>query len=614
VIDTRKFREACGDGKDEDQLLWAVKRDLDPECPGFLFAQGLVFQLVRDLLDAQEYGEAATILWGERLFDSRPVVVQMIFDFIFKTAKGIVLGASAQGKSYNASAWLLLDWIRDPQYTCCKVLSTTAGHAKANVFATLHRLHAGALVPLPGYRLDGFIGLDSKDPYAGIERVSIKIGEEGAGALRGFHPIPRKERHPIFGWQSRVRGLLDEAEDIPEGVWSSVDNLLSSKEGSEMIKIIAAANPKRVTSTLAAKAEPKEGWNRVEIDEDFLWKSREGWDVLRLDGAITENVVQQEVIYPNFMTYEGYLNLVLKGGGESADYYTFARGMYPMKGVETGAFPIALFDMAQGSYIFSSFSVNAMGIDMAWTGGDKVIAAIGRYGEVIGFTHYPSGKVIHFEDEKGKPISFWAAQLDQMLELEKMLALAQARNIMRICTDLNILPEWVMLDKSSNGVYDNLREIWSPKVQGVGFGEIASQKKIYDTATAMPFEIYENVATEMHHALADWLEYQYFKIGPHADLSVLQRQLTRRKVINSGVGPTGRQRKRLEKKEDYKKRYAGNESPDHADASCLFLHVCRMNGKEKANALSRRRTYAPPKLSEADKFNWLHPDSGREAA
>lgn len=602
LLDPAKFRESLGDGEDRDKVLWAVRKHSPSGCPDYLHAAAFVLGIVRSFLDLEDYVAAAGILWGNSVFDSRPATVRLIFDFLSATSQGIIIGASSLGKSYTSSTWMLLDWIRDPEYTSIKCLSTTAGHLKSNVFSTLHRLHAEAVVPLPGLRLDGFIGLDSKDRYSSIERVSVRDGEDGAAALKGFHPIPRRKKHPIFGWFSRVRALLDEAEDVPQGVWSSVGNLLSSKHGSEVVKILGCANPRDVTSVLAGLAEPDCGWGQVDPDEDYIWKSRNGWDVLRLDGAVTENVTQDRVIYVNFLTREGYDNFALKDGGDSPDYWTFARGIYPLKGHTSGVMPPALFDGVQGEYIFSTFSIGAAGIDLAFEGADKAKMAVGRYGEVSGFRHR-SGKVVEFKTP------FWAAQLDQIIDLKKMLTYAQAKNIFEILSVLMIQPEWVLLDKTGNatGVYDDLRVLWNPKVQGIGFGESASVKKITDQDTDFPAEIFQNSGTEMYFAVARWLEHGYLRCGPHVDVAILQQQFTRRRVKSLGKGPTGKQMKRLEKKEEYKKRYR-NESPDDADAVSLFLHVCRMNGKEKASALGLRRPEINRELASYDQMKWVHPD------
>ena len=584
ALDPAKLREDLQDGSDHDQVVWAVRRHGFEQVSDYIQAAAVVLGIVRAFLDHQNYFAAARILWGVSLFDPRPTAVQLIFDFLGEVSQGIIIGASSLGKSYSTSAWMLLDWIRDPEYTCVKCLSTTAGHLHSNVFSTLHRLHAEAVIPLPGTRLQGFIGLDSKDRYSAIERVSVRDGEDGAAALKGFHPIPRRKRHPVFGWFSRVRGFLDEAEDIPQGVWSSVGNLLSSKHGPESVKIIGAANPRTVTSIMASLAEPTKGWGQLDLDEDYIWRSKDGWDVLRLDGAVTENVVQGKVVYVNFLTAEGYDNFALKDGGESDDYFTFARAAYPLKGHQSGVMPPILFDGAQGDYIFRTFSVGAAGIDLAFEGADKAKMAVGRYGEVTGFRFHRTGQTIDFKRV------FWAAQVDQIIDLKKLLTLDQAKQIHGLLSTLMVQPEWVLLDKGGNatGVYDDLRQLWSPKVKGINFGENASHIKITEQDGDFPWEIYENAGTEMYFAVARWLEHGYLRFGPHVDLSIVQQQFTRRRVKSVGKGPTEKQRKRLEKKPDYKKRYR-NESPDDADSVCLFLHSIRLNGKEKASALGLRR-------------------------
>jgi hypothetical protein len=168
-----------------------VVRYLEPSCKTVEQAFAYLWAIVAQLLRAGRLVAAAAFLWGLDLFDARPASVKRIFRAIEAEPKLILLGCGSAGKTYTTAAWFLLDWLKDPLYTNSKVISTSAGHAKANVFSTLNMLHEAAIIALPGERLDGFIGVSTKNRHAGISRISIPQGASGRGALQGFHPLPR---------------------------------------------------------------------------------------------------------------------------------------------------------------------------------------------------------------------------------------------------------------------------------------------------------------------------------------------------------------------------------------------------------------------------------------
>ena len=54
-----------------------------------------------------------------------------------------------------------------------------------------------------------------------------------------------------------------------------------------------------------------------------------GWDVLRLDAMMSENVLEQKEVYSGIQTYEGFRG-ILKNGDNSPQYYTVCRGWFPV--------------------------------------------------------------------------------------------------------------------------------------------------------------------------------------------------------------------------------------------------------------------------------------------
>lgn len=178
-MDLAKFRESCGECTDEElvRAVWEIDNSVSSPDQ----AKGWIWALIKRLLDTERYASAGVLLWGSALFNPGPKAVSQLLKFVRSTQNMIVLGGAALGKTYSLIAYQLLDWLRDPQYTEVKIISTTGGHAKSNAFSTLQRLYNNAIVPLPGLCMDGFVGLDPKDRHSAITLVAIPQGEDGRG-------------------------------------------------------------------------------------------------------------------------------------------------------------------------------------------------------------------------------------------------------------------------------------------------------------------------------------------------------------------------------------------------------------------------------------------------
>jgi hypothetical protein len=559
-----------------DEWKVRVVQQYHPEVQVVEQANALIQVMVQQLLDMGRYGAAAELLWGSAKFNPRPQSVKKIWTAINKWNKVILLGASSQGKSYCAIVWCLLDWLRDPAGTSIKVLSTSEGHAKANTWATMAELYRGAVIPLPGVLIDKFLGLDSKEMDKGIALISLPAGDSGKARLRGFHPKPREFPHPTLGLMTRVRALLDEAEEIGDGVWDGADNMLSNMDNSGTIKIICATNPKDPLSHLANLAEPEQGWTSIDLDIDQEWWSKERWRVVRIDAARTENVVTRRVVFPGLMTYQGFENLRLKNDGNSPEYYCFGRGMYYRAGGIRSMIPLSLLDSARGNYVFTRTSTNCGAVDLAFEGGDSCAFATGRYGLAEGWIPSGSAKMLRFTQQ------IYGCELQQVYELPNLLTLAQTAQLKAECLRLEIPGKWFTIDRTGNatGVYDALRESWNPEIRGVNWGESATEQKILLEDKEVPKDLYADLPTEMWFALRRWLECKFFLISPHVQTRRLFAELTKREYKLGSKGPNGLARLRLESKAEFKLGNRG-QSPDFADAVVMLLHGCRLNTRER---------------------------------
>ena len=208
-------------------------------------AESIVRQYVQHLLDNNHFEAGATILWGPDVYDWRPRSGRDTWRCLFENDQLMVMGAGAMGKSFSAGAWFYLDWWRDPAYTCIKVISLTKEHAERNIFANIKTFHRTALVRPLTDQTDKATSIQvNSDSKNGIQLVAIPKGESGHGTLRGYHPTPRYgQEHHLWGRLSRTHVVLDEAEEIPSGVWEGINNILStsdSKQYAGHIKIFGA--------------------------------------------------------------------------------------------------------------------------------------------------------------------------------------------------------------------------------------------------------------------------------------------------------------------------------------------------------------------------------------
>lgn len=558
-------------------------------------------------LNSNRYDLGAKMLWGETLFNPKPRCTQMVWDGFSRSASMFLLGAASMSKSYSAGVWLLLDWLRDPEWTTIRVVGPSEEHLKSNLFSHLVTLHQSASIPLPGGIGDLFIGLDRKSRKSSIAGVVIPLGKAGAGKLQGTKRVPRKVRHPVFGPLSRLRIFLDELEKIPSGVWRDVDNLFANLDGLEGFKIVGACNPENISGPVAQRSEPVGGWEKgFDLETSEIWKSQRGWDVVRLDAFKCENVLEEKTIYPGLQTKEGLERQIQNAGGVNApSYYTFARGAFPPAGTTFSVIPASSLNGVTGEFIFLDRPNKLAAVDIALEGSAAPKMAIGRFGLAIGFKHPAT-----HEDPNGKEEIFskpqYGLQVDQLFSLPSAETVRMAANIKQQCQNLGVDPNWVLLDRTGNGtgVHDLLKTTWSPEVRGVNYSEAATERKIFEEDTQNCLEEFDRVVSELWFALQRWVEFKLVRISPVVDTEKLMPQLTARLYMPGKV-------RRVESKRDYKAR--GNESPDEADAITLLLHCARLaSGAVPSMARAGTTHYSdgfddpvPVICGTTDKFEYL---------
>lgn len=531
--------------------------------------------------------EAAHMLWPENLFTYKPESVQRVWNLFDTSSRGLIMGAAKMGKSFSMGVRFFLEWVRDPEYTTLRVLGPSEDHLEQNLFSHLVALHKSAALPMPGEIGELFIGLDRREQMSSIKGIVIPKGNvKKAGRLQGGHRRPRTKEHPTFGKLSRMFIFLDEIENIPNGVWLDIDNVLSEIEkGVEGFKIFGAYNPTNPTDEVGKRAEPVFGWSGVDEDEHFSWKSIRGWDVIRLDGERCENVLQGEIIFPGLQTREGLDAIAQGAGGRNAPgYRTMGRGMYPSMGVEATVIPAGMLPKMRGEFIWYDPPQPVAGVDLALEGKDEAIYTLGKFGKATGIKYppsleFPEGQTIMFKDRNNQPTLRWGLQADQQFVLPKAETVGMKTSILAMNRKAGVRPEFFSCDRTGHGagVADLMKYEWSSTIHDVNYSESAGEEKLMAEDTKTCKELYERMYSVLWFATRQWAEFGYFVISPKMDLSKLTQQLTNRR-FKSNAGKA-----KVESKKDYESR--GFSSPNDADSLTLLVHAAR---KGSGLVLSRR--------------------------
>lgn len=521
------------------------------------------------LLDAGDWTGAALLRWGKTLFNPDPYSVRLIWKVLCDPLKSkvIILGCGSSGKTYSTSAWIDLNWSRDPQYTGVKVVSTTHGHNKSGIMSRISTFHTQSLFQFPGDPVATGIQFPGLDKSASIQMVAIPEGETGEGRITGFHPVPRPHPHPVLGPLSRCIVTIDEADVVAEGLWSGLDNVLGNEDYSGSVKVVALTNPRLKQNPCAHRAEPKDGWSSLPDDAEE-WESRLGWHVISLDAAKTENVKAKKTIFHGLMGYQGYMNYVRKGKSDP-DYWTYARGKYPPDSIATfNVFALSYYDNSVGRLMFEGQVTPVASLDPAFaSGGDDPVLTIGRFGTAIGFTNKDGAYEQYKQSKK-------ALQVETQIILQKNKTHIMGAGVIKILKSYGVRPEWFCMDRTGNatGLYDYIA--WQfGKFDGIMWGGKATDTKILREDTQVASERFRGIAAELWFAAAAWLEHGNIKFSPTMESFFQLRDesiLRRWKFVQQSV------LQQLEDKDTFKADNKG-KSCDWSDSFVMLPHTIRMH-------------------------------------
>lgn len=530
------------------------------------------------LLNNDGMAEAAQILWTPTKFNPKPKYTVDIWDLYDRSSMGLLMGSGSTSKSFSMGVRMMLEWLRDPMWTTVKLVGPSEDHLERNLFSHIVGLHRDASLPLPGEVGQLYIGMDKRNQISSITGTVIPIGRvKKAGRLQGGKRLPRKTPHPVFGPLARVLIFIDEMENVPGGIWSDIDNVLSLVGGPDDrgFRIFGAYNPTNREDEVGKRAEPPFGWDNFDIEKHYKWKSKRGWDVLRLDGERCENVVQNKIVFPGLQTRAGLDAIAINAGGKtSAGYITMGRGAYPNQGVEMTMVPPGLITSAKGEYIWVDEPTPIAGCDLALEGGAGAIFTLGKWGRASGIKKpksekFPLGERVMFKDKNGQVVPRWGLQADQQIVLAKGDTVKMKDQVIDACKRAGVRGHYFACDRTGigSGIADLMKHEWSDSIHDINYSSGASDTKLMLEDQYVCNEEYDRVATELWVALRTYAEFGYLLLNPALDMTNLAQQLTQRKSLRAG------RKIRVESKADYRDR--GFSSPDEADSLTLLVHAAR---------------------------------------
>lgn len=527
----------------------------------------------------QDFVAAATVLFDEETFTPDAECTRLVWDTLMTKRMVIIIGGGGLGKTFSTCVFFFLQWLMDPHWTRVQVASASKDHLEKNAMGDMMRLYAGASMKPPGKSDTVSISMDKKMAH-GIFSLILPGGPESKGKLKGSHTKARPE-HPIFGRRSRVFGLVDEGQEVPQNIFEEIPNRFSTVDGDDVdhIKFVITANPKAIFSKFGMCCKPKTGgWDAVNRS-DKVWLSASGWTVVSLDAMEHENVKQRKMVYPGFVSWDGVQGWLNKCNGNWDDpiMFTYVYGKFPPLGLASTVIKQNWLTASEGEWIFDDRTMGKAGADPAFTG-DRPALAYGRVGRAVGWIDFNGDR--HMLD-----VPKLAIQVDAVTVVQRGDSQELADNYLEPLKPLGVQPEGFGIDMTGagRGTHDIIRRQWAQKmaplpsgqsiaiIHGIEYGSSPTLVKIADEDTATPKEMFNIIATELWYAAAKLFEFDVIRIGKGVDLKVFAELAARQGGMAPGLG----KKLMVESKADYKRR-TGSDSPDLADATLIMIHVARI--------------------------------------
>jgi hypothetical protein len=519
-----------------------------------LIARELLFFKVCDGIPGYEgpgrFAHATTLcnaLWrqkGHEVFKWHPWLEDTLEEYC-RTNEVIVTGPASGGKTTGAALFANLFWLCSTEDTGVILTSTTRDGLKKRIWSETRNFYTNArkIIGDTGRLVDSDLCIQSYKGATkhGIYGIAVAQGEEqkALGRIIGFHP-------------RRIFVAVDELTDVSWAIIEALTNLFTAKQKAQFTGI---GNAALIFDSHGKMAEPKDGWNSVNVESD-RWATKRGGICLHFDGFKCENVVKGQKIYPFLLTKEDIDKTADEYGMDSPQMYRFRRGFWCPEGTTKTVLNDSLIQkfMAMTKAIWEGPTQMWAGLDPAFEGGDRCILRFGKTGKSDnGLDTLELGESVCIKTD---------------VTLKEPLHYQIARQVKEECTRRGVTPDHFGMDVTGEGggLASILSEEWGPGFHQVEFGGRPSDLPVSDINAKSCRDEYYDKVTELWYSFRTILMRNQIRgLDPEAAMEFCKRLYT----VDGKIW--------IESKKEMKAR-PGNRSPDLADGACVLADVVRHRG------------------------------------
>lgn len=470
-----------------------------------------------------------------------------------------VTGCGTSGKSTAIGLDAFCYYFCSPLDTAVLIVSTTLDSAKKRIWKEISRYYSLFSRAVGGYR-QATIG-SSPRPY-------ISPYREG-------EPNKRDEAHGMYVTALQKKGDVDEEMEYikgfhPRRIMIVADELDSLREhgkalvevfianlasGTREAKFVGLGNDPSLFNELGELMQREKGKPITLADTE--WTSIHKVKCLRLDAWESPNIKDNNK-WTGLIRQSDIDRIVERKGENSPAVWIQLHGLHPPEGSENTVLSEAMFTRfkCKEGVTWSGQPTSCAALDPAFGGDDCIIRKFdyGRdtEGKMRVFFHTPVPLRID-ANSSDTPEEYQVA--------EKVMALCKS-------ADWHISPENFVGDSTgtTGGALAVLKREWSPQINEVEFGGLASKLPISDENTIAADQEYDRKVTEL------WFSFREFV---QADMI---RGLDNETAAEfcSRLFEIRNRKTRLETKGEMKAR--GLSSPDRADATVCAIELLRRKG------------------------------------
>lgn len=473
----------------------------------------------------------------------------------------MVAGSGSSGKSRFAGVWGIANFLFDPFNTKVLVTSLTLKAAKGKIWGDIAEAWQQACkVVAESYgcqdpaRYESYMpGRILKDGIIRYTHNGIDTDKAGLELVPGGVSQAKDSAEKIQGYKrGRIFGILDELATLDHGLMSTFESNIYTNPS---VDIMGLFNPDSHYDPAGKASAPVDGWHTVDINTQG-WKNRMGW-TMRLDGALSPNVLAGYDKYPGLLSKTYYESQKVALGEHSKEFYKMFRAHFSSEGSKDAIYsqqdiekyeanrPITtewISPPTRCAFMDPSFVVD----------GDRCIVAIGECGDAM------------IDGRIRRVLSIIKVErIDADIRSNDSKVEQVVAGFISICKQYNVQPRYAGLDSTGSQLSALIIRDWSNEFLQVNFGEAASDTPISATDPTPARDKYARKVDEIWFMPRALIRCKQLRGLPDEAIS----EMTAR---HYSLGANNKIK--VETKREMKQRCL--RSPDIADATLSLAHLC----------------------------------------